>query len=444
MHKSIAALGALLFCLAAPLPGQAANVLKFAAAQAINWRGEVINIEPLSAFYKRQFFKGIWTGDKGLSRRGEELIAVIGAAGADGLEPRDYLGALPADPASLSGDDLSALELYLSQAALHFSRDLFAGRTTPSISEPDIVIARKQLDTVALLDTMNKNGVAKVIGQLRPAQGQYRALRDLLARTDDPAKRRKIIVNMERWRWLPRDLGDTHVLVNVAAFEMLTESGGKTIDRRKVIVGEEFHKTPMFSDKISFAQFNPTWTISRSIAGNEILPHLRTDANYLQQKGYVLYTSWEPDAPAMSASQIDWSSVNRKNFPYRIVQPAGPDNVLGQVKFLFPNRFNVYLHDTSSRQLFAKEDRALSHGCIRVEHAMEYAKLLYSLDNSLAPDKIDSIAASDQTTDVKLRRPIPIHLTYFTLWVEPDGKLSDLEDIYSRDKSMELLLFGGA
>lgn len=444
MRKLIAAFGALLLCVTATAPGHAANVLKFAAAQAINWRGEVINVEPLAGFYKRQFFKGIWTGDKGLSRRGEELIAVIATAGADGLDQRDYLGALPADAASLAGDDLSALELYLSQAALRFSRDLFAGRTTPSISEPDIVIARKQLDIAALLGSMNKNGVASVIDQLRPAQDQYRALRDLLARTQDPAMRRKIIVNMERWRWLPRDLGDTHVLVNVAGFEMLTQAGGKTIDRRKVIVGEEFHKTPMFSDKISFSQFNPTWTISRSIAGNEILPQLRKDSDYLKQKGYVLYTSWDADAPAMSASQIDWSSVNRNDFPYRIVQPAGPDNVLGQVKFLFPNRFNVYLHDTSSRQLFAKEDRALSHGCIRVEHAMEFAKLLYGLDNSLSPDKIDTLVTSDQTNDIKFRRPIPIHLAYFTLWVEPDGALSDLADIYSRDKPMELLLFGGA
>ena len=421
---------------------EAANVLKFARAQAINWNGRAINTAPLMDFYKRQFFKGIWTTDSGLTKRGQELVEVLSAAGSDGLSPADYLSGFPGNASSLRGDDLSALELFLSEAALKFARDLHGGRTTPAISEPDIVIGRKQLDHVALLGSLDKNGVAKVMDRLRPQHEQYRLLRKVLAQTSDPAKHRKIIINMERWRWLPRDLGNRHVLVNAAAFLMYTREGGKTIDKRRVIVGEEYHKTPMFSDNIQLAEFNPTWTISRNIAANEILPKLRKDPNYLAKRGYVIHTSWEADAPAMNANSIDWSSVSGKNFPYRIVQPAGPDNVLGVVKFLFPNRFNVYLHDTSSRQLFDKADRALSHGCIRVEKPVEWAALLYKLDGSVTRSQIDGTIASGKTVQAKFRKPIPVHLGYFTVWIGDDGKLYDFNDVYGRDRLVGNILFG--
>ncbi|MCB1461662.1 MAG: L,D-transpeptidase family protein [Nitratireductor sp.] len=426
------------------LPASAASVAKFAAAQAINWHGQVINVELVMPFYKRTFGKGIWTTNNGLSKRGAELVDVLSKAGADGLDTRDYLGGLKGDVNAMRGDDLAAAELYLSEAAIRFSRDLFAGRTTPSISEPDIVIARKQLDTVALLDSFDKNGVEKVMARLRPAHEQYTRLRQLLAKTSNEAQHRKIVVNMERWRWLPRDLGERHVLVNAAAFLMYTYDKGRMIDRRRVIVGQEYHRTPMFSSAISYAEFNPTWTVSRNIAGNEILPKLRKNPNYLSSIGYEVHTSWEEDSPMMNPASIDWSTVPAKNFPYRIVQPAGPENVLGVVKFLFPNKFNVYLHDTSSRQLFDKADRALSHGCIRIENPLEFADLLYGFDRSLAPGDIRGLVASKKTVQAKFRKPVPVHLGYFTLWVGDDGRVSNFDDIYGRDKLIERIVFGGA
>ena len=197
----------------------------------------------------------------------------------------------------------------------------------------------------------------------------------------------------------------------------------RTVDVRKVIVGQEYHRTPMFSDNISYSEFNPTWTVSRSIAGNEVLPKLRKDPNYLAKIGYEIHTSWKADAPAMNAESIDWSSVSPKNFPYRIVQPAGPDNVLGQVKFVFPNRFNV---------------------CIRVEKPLEFADLLYRMDGTLSPQQIRQLVASGKTTQAKFRRPIPVHLGYFTLWIGDDGKLSSYADAYGRDKLIEKIIFGGA
>ncbi|MGB7287448.1 MAG: L,D-transpeptidase family protein [Salaquimonas sp.] len=419
----------------------AANVSSFASAQAIKWRGGVVNVETSMPFYQRQGYQGIWTSNNGLSKRGKELVEVLNDAWLDGLEPLDYLAGFPDNPSRLRGDQLVGAELFLSDAAFRFARDLYAGRTTPSVSEPDIVIARKKLDVIALLGSMDKNGPLTVIERLRPTHSQYDALRKALVKTSDPTKRRKIIVNMERWRWLPRKLGDKHVFVNTAAFLMYTRSGGKDVDRRRVIVGKEFHKTPIFSDNIKYSEFNPTWTVTPSIAGNEMLPKLRKDPNYLTKKGYDLYASWKGDAPKMNATQIDWSSVSGKRFPYRIVQPAGPQNALGQVKFLFPNKFNVYLHDTANRDLFNNQDRALSHGCVRVHDPLEFAKLLYKLDDNPAVTKIDGIVQSKETKGINFQHPIPVHLTYFTSWVK-DGKVQYFADIYKRDRLISNILFG--
>ena len=420
---------------------KAANVRSFASAQAIQWRGGVVQVDTVMPFYKRNGYRGIWTDNNGLTRRGQELVGVLENAWLDGLDALDYIGGMPGKADRLRGDELAGLELFLSSAAIRFARDMYGGRTTPAVSEPDIIIPRKKLDTIALLASMEKNGPQTVIDRLRPTHEQYHALRKALLKTPDPGVQRKIIVNMERWRWLPRKLGDVHVFVNTAAFLMYTRANGRDVDRRRVIVGQAYHKTPMFSDNIKYSEFNPTWTVTPSIAGNEILPKLRQDPNYLKKKGYDLYASWKSDAPRMSATQIDWQSVNGKRFPYKIVQPAGPANALGQVKFLFPNKFNVYLHDTANRNLFEQSDRALSHGCIRVQGPLEFAQLLYQLDGNPAAGQINQILATKQTKGVNFQRPIPVHLTYFTAWMK-DGKLQTFADIYGRDRLVGNILFG--
>lgn len=425
----------------APSLSFAQSLAPYANMQAIKWRGTVVDTSTLMEYYKRGQYRGIWTNNSGLTKNGKQLISVLEDVWLDGLQPLDYISSLPNNPGSLRGEALAGLELYLSQSAYKLARDLYGGRASASVEDPDIVIPRKQLDLVALLGSMEKNGPLTVIERLRPPHEQYNALRKVLVKTGNPVKQRQIIVNMERWRWLPRDLGKLHVFVNTAAFLMYTNQNGQEVDRRRVIVGKEYHKTPIFSDNITYSEFNPTWTVTPSIAGNEMLPKLRNDPSYLNKKGYDLYASWKADAPKMNATQIDWSSVSKTRFPYRIVQPAGPNNALGQVKFLFPNKFNVYLHDTANRALFDQSDRALSHGCIRVHKPLEFADLLYKLDNNPARSKLSGIVQSKRTKGVKFQRPIPVHLTYFTSWVK-NGKLQTFSDIYKRDRSIGNILFG--
>lgn len=430
------ALGVSLVCNTA----QAANVSKLVRGDAIKWNGTVINLDPLKKFYRGKLGKGIWTGRQGLSKKGQELVKVLQNASADGLEPREYLSALPPNYQQLTGNDLAAAELYLSQSFWKFARDLSSGRTTPAVSEPDIVISRKKTDIRGWLKLASRKGPTKVVSDLRPPHPQYHALKNVLAHTPaGTAKAKQIIVNMERWRWLPRDLGKRHILVNQAAFEMYLYESGRVEDQRRVVVGKPYHKTPMFSHAIQLAEFNPTWTVPRSIAGNELLPKLKKDPGYLERNNYKVYTSWKADAPAMNPHSVDWYSVNSKKFPYRIVQQPGDNNALGQVKFLFPNKFKVYLHDTQAKNLFSQSERAFSHGCIRVEKPLEFAEKLFG--RSLGRSKIGNILSSAQPTRVKLKKTVPIHLAYFTVWVD-GGKAKYRKDVYGRDKLVSKILFG--
>lgn len=516
--------GAVVFSLFSA-PASAANVSEFLGYEAVNWNNTVINISPIAEFYQAREGRGVWTHSQGLTENGHVLLKLVRNAEQDGLEARDYLGALPQNPERLTTDGLRGLELYLSQVFVAFGRDLFAGRTTPSVSDPEIVIPRKEFDPVEWLQRAADNGPAAVYSSLRPSHPQYAQLRQMLAgyrnlerlggwpsisegptlkpgMTDlrvaemrsslqgrgyqglgtaepelfddalvevvkhfqtrhglevdgvaGPAtvkamshsveyRIQQIITNMERWRWLPRELGRKHVFVNQAAFNLHIRKDGQVTDRRKVIVGKEFHRTPMFSDQIRYAEFNPTWTVPSSIAGRAILPKIRQNPAYLEANDYRLYTSWKSDAPAMSPYSIDWASVNPKRFPYRIVQRPGRKNALGQVKFMFPNKFAVYLHDTSNRELFAKSRRAYSSGCIRVHRPMEFAEKLFGESGNLPRAKIDSILDSRKTTRVDLKQSVPVHLTYFTVWLNENGVPNFYEDIYGRDKLVSNLLFG--
>ena len=253
---------------------------------------------------------------------------------------------------------------------------------------------------------------------------------------------RQIMVNMERWRWLPDDLGSRHVFVNQAGFELFLNNGGQTVAHHPVIVGKPFHKTPVFSEKISYVEFNPTWTATNSIATNEILPELQKDPGYLEKNDYVLYRGWDENAVVVDPWSVDWQSVSVKGFPYRIVQKPGAKNALGQIKFMFPNKFDIYMHDTPSRQLFAKTGRAFSHGCIRVHEPVQFAEELFGLDGSLTPDEIKSLIEAGQTKRVNLKTKVPVHLTYFTVWIDEDGTPNFFPDLYDRDELVTRLLSG--
>lgn len=243
---------------------------------------------------------------------------------------------------------------------------------------------------------------------------------------------RQIELNMERFRWMPDEFGDDHVFVNLAGFELDYVRQGVTRLSMRVVVGRQYRETPVFSDRIRYMEFNPTWTVPPKIAIQDLLPKIRKDPGFLSAGGYEVYAGWSDDAPQMAAGSIDWTAFGKDRFPFRLRQTPGKKNALGRVKFMFPNRFDIYLHDTPAREHFRRSVRTYSSGCIRLEKPLALAEALLRGDRQ-DPAQVDDIIGAGQTTRVSLATPIPVHLTYLTAWIGEGGTVEFREDVYGRD-----------
>ncbi len=249
----------------------------------------------------------------------------------------------------------------------------------------------------------------------------------------------QIAVNMERLRWMNRDLGRRHIVVNQADFRMALVEDGRVIHSSRVVVGKSSKfRTPEFSDEMTHMVVNPSWNVPRSIATKEILPKLREDPTYLARNNMQLIP--HAGAGAQDPAPLDFSAYTARNFPYRIKQSPGASNSLGRVKFMFPNEFNIYLHDTPSKNLFRKDARAFSHGCVRVEDPFELAYLLLAPQESDPQGRFSRWLDTGREIYVNLDQPVPVHLTYRTVWVEADGTRQFRDDIYGRDARVRAAL----
>ncbi|MDF1791107.1 MAG: L,D-transpeptidase family protein [Thalassobaculaceae bacterium] len=246
------------------------------------------------------------------------------------------------------------------------------------------------------------------------------------------ARVRQIIVNMERFRWMPDDFGDDHVFVNMAGFELDYVVHGVTRLAMRVIVGRQYRETPIFSDTIRYLEFNPTWSVPAKIAAQDLLPKIKKDPSYLTAGGYELYAGYENGAPRVDPAKVDWAALPKGKFPYRLRQAPGEKNALGQVKFMFPNKFDVYLHDTPARELFAKSVRNFSSGCIRLQKPVALAEAMLAADGQ-DPARVRTVLDSKKTTRLNLAKPVPVHLTYLTAWIGEGGTVEFRDDIYGRD-----------
>lgn len=251
----------------------------------------------------------------------------------------------------------------------------------------------------------------------------------------------QIRANLERWRWLPADLGRRHVLVNAADFRVdLVEDGGAVLTSR-AIVGRPYRKTPVFSDRIRYIVLNPAWEVPENLAVEDELPLIRGDPGFLERVGMKVIRGWGASADTVDPATVDWGALGPGRFPYRLRQEPGPLNALGQVKIMFPNPFNVYLHDTPDRGLFARSTRTFSSGCIRVQRAVDLAAdLLAADDTSWTRTRVDSLLRTGSERTVPLRRPVPVHLLYWTAWADADGTVQFREDVYGRDPALEAAL----
>ncbi|WP_170937268.1 MULTISPECIES: L,D-transpeptidase family protein [Rhodomicrobium] len=241
-----------------------------------------------------------------------------------------------------------------------------------------------------------------------------------------------IIANMERWRWAPRNLGERYVFINIPEFMFRVVNKGKVTYSERIVAGSPKHMTPIFSDEMETVVFNPYWHVPKSIIVKEIIPQMQTNPGYLDRQNIeVIWLGQRTVDPYM----VDWQAVNPDKLALR--QVPGPGNALGQVKFLFPNRHSVYMHDTPTKNLFDQPVRAYSHGCMRVRNPLEFAKVLLGWNDDRVRRTLDS--ATDE--HVKLDKKLPVHVSYFTAWVDPaDGKLHGFRDVYGHDASVRVAL----
>ncbi len=247
-----------------------------------------------------------------------------------------------------------------------------------------------------------------------------------------------IRINMARWRWQAHDLGEKYVLVNIASFDLKAFEGEKIVLDIPVIVGEDQHQTPVFSGRIKYIDVNPFWNIPTSIAQNEELPALRKNSNYLVNRHVRLFSSWRADASELDSTVINWHTITEGQIAgYRLRQDPGPWNALGKIKFIFPNAYSVYMHDTPAHNLFGRTKRNFSHGCIRVSDGLSLALfLLRNQPVDFPVEKFEETYNQEMRKVITLSTPVPVHITYLTTWVDKNGTMYFNRDIYDRDAKL--------
>ncbi|HSN18532.1 MAG TPA: L,D-transpeptidase family protein [Gammaproteobacteria bacterium] len=244
----------------------------------------------------------------------------------------------------------------------------------------------------------------------------------------------EIRVNMERLRWLPHRPAPTRLVVNIANFRAALYQNGKLRMSEPVVVGTPFRQTPEFRDHIQYLVVNPVWDVPSLITTQDLLPRLQADPGYLSAHGYQVVEGWGDAAHPVASDAIDWKRWTPDDLPYHLRQLPGPENALGRVKFMFPNRFGIYLHDTPAQGLFAEDNRAFSSGCIRVADALDLAEAILRVDGQAGAHQLlqDALAAGTPQ-QIALQHPISIYIVYFTAWADRDGTVEFRNDIYDRD-----------
>jgi L,D-transpeptidase YcbB len=393
----------------------------------------------IDAFYSGRNYAPLWITDGKVNPRAKTAIAYLGRVWADGLDPADYpvpnLTPLT-DPVALA-----EAEIRLTASVITYAHHAQIGRVHWSRVSGDIFYDRSAPDPREVLTTlMEATDVGAALDAYEPHSEGYLALKTKLAelrggqfdanttKTPKPNGRQSdrridiIMANMERWRWLPHDLGKTYVIVNLPDFTLRVIRQGKQVWMTRIVVGKPATPTPIMSAQMKSITINPTWNVPASIAANEYLPLLQQDPTILQRMG--LRMSYNMDGTI------------------HLSQPPGEQNALGQLRFNFPNKFLVYQHDSNQKYLFANERRAESHGCMRVQDPVKYAEVLLLMARTgevYSQERIRRMFG-DNEIDIPFASFIPVHLTYQTAFVDDRGNLQFREDIYGRDQALLAIL----
>jgi murein L,D-transpeptidase YcbB/YkuD len=377
----------------------------------------------VEAFYQNRNLAPLWL-DKGIENaRAASVVARMQAADTDGLEPGDYKSP---SLAGLAPDASAEAELKLTHAVLTYARHVQAGRFPYTRVSRNIELPQAAPEAADVLGKIaDAPDAGKALDAFSPQNEPYRNLKAMLAQLRAKSGTAKgeasrqietVIANMERWRWYPRDLGKTYVVVNQPDFTLKVMAGNSQVWTTRVVIGKPSTPTPLLSETMKYITVNPTWHVPASIVYNEYLPALEQDPTVLERMG-------------LRVSYGAGGGV-------QITQPPGDGNALGRIRFNFPNRFSVYQHDTPDKQYFASDVRAYSHGCMRVQDPAKYAEVLLNIarpHEHWTAERIRRMFGSAEQ-DLQLQpTPIWVHLTYQTAFVDDAGKLQTRRDIYNLD-----------
>jgi murein L,D-transpeptidase YcbB/YkuD len=395
-------------------------------------------------FYARRELAPAWMMDEQMMRA-DAAVHVLGRARQHGLDPADYdeqdiikLRSLqtsedaPEKGSAERAQWLAEADVRITSALLTLGRDVALGRGQPDRIDARWTARRDTPDLVGTLTAATTGDLNTWLDTVKPQHPQYATLQKALL---DPAMALyadQLALNLERWRWMPDELGARHIIVNIPSYHLAAREGGQTVLEMKVVVGRRDRKTPIFSALMTTTVFSPYWNVPDSIVEGETAPAAARDPGFLRRNNIEILRRSKAGATPVDPSTVNWDDPDElKALAFR--QRPGAKNALGHVKFLFPNPHDVYLHDTPADALFARPGRAFSHGCIRVEQPEALARWVLEDSPEWTDEKIAAAMHAGEEQHVKLEQPVPVHIVYFTAWADDAGSVRLAPDVYGYD-----------
>lgn len=427
----------------------------------------------VESFYEARKGEPLWVGEFGFNKRAQALLRELGSANDYALESSAFKVQVPENDTRA---ELARAEYEMTATALLYANHARGGRTEPRRLSDAIDREPQLLPVPEVLKALAEGGdPAAVLQSFHPKHPQFERLRQKLlahragetvlpSTTPGPATaaaapgqqvagrkaapprqptplspaliERKLVTNMEMWRWMP-ELESYHIFANIPEFHFRIVRDGKVVHSERIIVGRQRHMTPIFSNAMDHLVFKPIWHVPDSIKWRDMQPQLMRSNDALSRQGFRVQLNGRD----VDTASIDWGLADMRQF--YIFQTPGQGNALGDIKFMFPNRHSVYMHDTPSRNLFNTTVRTHSAGCVRVRDPLKFAELLMAHDKGWGRTEIERLTRTGpENNEVRLAHPVPIHLAYFTAWVDDEGSLKSYSDVYGHEHRVQLGIEG--
>lgn len=401
----------------------------------------------LIAVYGARAHAPLWVGDKGFNADADGVIAEFGKAGDWGLDPADFPPPRIEASGDLAPDAQAKAEIDLSLAVLKYARYARGGRISHPAEQLNSNLDRKPqlLDPAQVLtDIAAASDKAAALAGTHPKHPQFQRLREkyveAIGKTGGKpnAAAKKIRANMEMWRWMWDDLGDLHLMANVPSYMIEVVKDGETIHAERIVVGEIGKQSSIFTRRLRDVTFRPMWRVPESIKVNELWPSMLRGGGLMRQYGLEVETK---DGKRLDWRTMDWRTLDIRD--YEVVQPPGRNSAMGVVKFSFPSQHTIFMHDTPDKWMFNSKQRTLSHGCLRLRNPLRVAELVLADDKGWDAAKVAELAKSGPLhNEVLIEKRIPMHVAYFTAWVDDKGTLKTYSDIYGHEKRVTQALDG--